>query len=272
MALIAVSALHAQYKVDTGDNKIVVTGKDGQQIINVAGELKTDRLSVEVLGMKLQLRNSDREEEARPAISKARLDRGHLAFLEIGYNYTMNHDYYYLDMIGAENYGFMERKDWRSLQVAVALTKISFDLDRSGSSSLLLGIQAVFNSYMLPDNIMLEKKNGMIIPVKMDEKFKKSYMYNLGFRFPIMFEVNAQYGLFVSWGAYIDVLTGNAAITRKPNTEMTSHYLNPVQAGVSMKIGWRGYYVYMNGSVTNLFKDGRGPMFNSATIGIGVDF
>ncbi len=284
LVFAAISSSYAQYDVNNDEGKVTVTGDGGKQIVNIVQEPQSDRLLVEVLGMKLQLRNGDSQKAPRPTyVPKFKPHGGHLALIELGYNYVQNQDYYYLEMMEVEDYDFLGYKSWKSLNINMTLSKISVDLERNGLASLTFGYQSVFHFQMLPNNIRLEKHKGMIVPVKADEPYKNSYIFTAGFRIPVIVELNdlprifgakesgKKSNWFMSCGLHLDILS-SMAVTRKPNTTERNIYNNSLQLGINARIGWGNYYVYMTRNITNVFKEDRGPFFNTSTVGIGFLF
>lgn len=268
LILAAAFPAFAQYTVDAGQDRIVIQGKDGQQVVNISSSPHgRERLSVEVLGMQVGFQSGDKG-EYKTVIGRPRLNRGHLAFLEIGWNQMVDVDYYLYD---EADHGFM-KNDWRSLQFGLTLAKMSFDLDRSGTTSFTIGWQGVWNTYQMSKYAALEKRGGIAYPVWSDTAHKSSRIFTLSLRVPFQFEINdGDSGWFWACGGYFGVAGGNA-ITKSPTRNVTNPYINPFEFGISLRMGWRGYYIYALGQYTNLFMNNRGPMFFTNTFGIGIDF
>lgn len=257
-----------QYKVNTVGEGFMVTGKDGSEIINISAAPQKNRFSVEVLGMQVQFRD-DGQAPAKSVISKPRIDRGHFAFLEFGVHVLNDVDYYMYDEKDA---GFMKKSDWKSFQWAFTFAKLSTDLDRSGTVSLAMALQWVFDDFVMDNNISLQKSGGMMVPVRADKPYDKSKLFVQSLRIPVVMELNFEHDLFISFGAYVSMVTNSNTKVKKPVERVENPYINPFQAGIMLKIGWRNYYFYGNSNITNLFKDGRGPMLTYFSYGIGVDF
>jgi len=273
LALFAVSASHAQYKVDKGDNRVLVTGKDGEQIVKISPDShKKDRFSVEILGMQIQFKGDEYNYTGdAPVITKPRYNRGHIAFFEVGFNGIGDVDYYmYAD---PADHGFVKTGyRWQNFQIAGTLAKFSMDLDRWGSTSFATAIQISIDDYVFDNNISLQKEGGMMIPVRSATPYKKSKLFTYSVRIPLMIETNFPKGFFMSWGVYFSMVANSNTKVKSPVERVYEPYINPLQAGIAAKVGWRDIYFYVYSSATNLFKDGMGPMFKYATMGIGIDF
>mgnify|MGYP004583738563 CR=1 FL=1 len=266
LALVAVSASHAQYKVDTGDNKIVVTGKDGEQIINIVPGEKNN-ISLEVLGFKVKLGS---EEQKAKEIQRRQHKRiyGNLGFIELGFNEIRYADY---SMYPEGSGGYFKTYSWQSWNFTMTIMNLSFKLNNSGSLAFTTGLQCTFNTFGLDRHFALTEQNGMVTPVRSDEPYKSSIIYQGGFRLPLYIDTNLSNGLYTSIGINLDFMGGDATV-RKPREVSCRPYFNNMQVSLGMKVGWRNVHIYMNIPMLDLFKNGRGPIVNYNSIGLGFDF
>jgi len=266
LALVTASASHAQYNVDAGDNRVLVTGKDGEQIVRIVPEQK-DNISLEVLGFKIKLgTGEEKADEIKIKPHKRRY--GNLGFIEIGTNEIRYADY---SMYPEGNGGYFKTYSWQSWNFTVTVMNLSFKLNPSGSLAFTTGIQSTFSTFGLDKHFALTEQNGMVTPVRSEEPYKTSMISLGGFRFPLYLDVNLSNGLYASFGINMDFMGGDA-IVRKPREISCRPYFNNFQVSMGMKVGWRNVHIYMNIPMLDMFKSGRGPIVNYNSIGVGFDF
>ena len=71
----------------------------------------------------------------------------------------------------------------------------------------------------------------------------------------------------------LDMLIGTKLIYKKPRTTVEGTVtLNPVQLGVTARVGWKRLYGYVNYSFNDVFKRGTGPEGKRLSVGVGLWF
>lgn len=265
IAATAVAA-HSQYKVNADGNSMIVTGKDGQQIINIVPERQNDKLSLEVLGFRVKL--GDKEKGAASSSLKRGPGSGKLGFIEVGINEIRYADY---SMYPEASRGFIKKYDWRSWHFGMTFLNLSFKLNASGTIAFTTGWQGTFHTFGVDKHFALTGQDGMLTPVKSDEPYKSSMIIIGGFRFPFQLDFNLKNGIFASLGVFVD-MTGGDAVVRKPAVWSGRPYFNNIQTGLSIKVGYRSVYIYTDMPMLDMFKSGRGPLVAYNTVGLGFIF
>lgn len=277
LTLTAVSALQAQYHVDTDGRKVLVTGKDGEQIIHMVSGPQ-NKISLEVLGFKVELGTKQKRSKAVDIIMDLSDvisgdvyqnvgTNAHISTLEIGWNYIPNDVDYYL--YGAENAGFMKRSDLRSFSAAVPFFTLAMNIDPSGTMSFTTGLVAKADFLTLNKHYTLDRQDGKVIPVGIDDPDKWSAMMFANLRVPFLVNFNLRHDVFFSIGFGLDFVNGFVV---SPQYKSGSFYIDPVQVAFIVKVGWKNIYLFANGQLTDVFTDGRGPVFRYSTFGLGFDF
>jgi hypothetical protein len=119
----------------------------------------------------------------------------------------------------------------------------------------------------------MEYRDGMMRPLAIDGEIKKSKMVASYFHVPITLDWNIKSDFFISAGVNVDILTGSHLKYKFPKTKIKEEItLNPVQVGLTARVGWKRIYVFTNYAFNDIFKEGTGPEGHRLSVGMGIGF
>lgn len=194
----------------------------------------------------------------------------HFALLELGTNSFVGANYSAYSDVEANNMMFNTN---RSFTFTANLGTLNISLNQKRSLALSFAFGATIDHYSFMSNHTLEFVDGMMRPVALDQGYTRSSMEASYFRMPVTLDWNITRTAFVSLGVNLDVLFGSSLIYKKPRTTIQNTVtLNPIQFGVTARVGWKRIYGYANYSFNDVFKRGTGPKGKRLSVGIGLWF
>lgn len=264
---------------EAGGNQSAISFQDetGNQVLDVSPDPESGGLSITVGGYQLvlsgkkdqsKLKTPDEEKKysSRIKIKKPKYD-GHLSTMEMGFNELLMLDY---SAYPANEQGFMELNNGRSMQVALNIFKVAAALNRAQTLGVSSSLGIVWNDYVFMNDITLERRDGMVHPVAIASTYKKTKLNTFALRIPLLLDLNFGKNFFLSAGFYGDLVLGSHTKIKFPKEKARNPYINVFQAGGTVRGGYGNFYVYGNYSATNLFKGGKGPGAQPLTIGLGL--
>lgn len=194
----------------------------------------------------------------------------HFAAVEIGANTLVNADYSAYPTEEANALIFSNKKAV-NCNINIGTANIPLNPRRTLVASIAFGF--AMENYTLADNYTLEFRDGMMRPVAIDGEVKKSKLMASYFHVPVVLDWNIKRHFFISAGVNIDVLINSQLKYKFPKTKIEDTItLNPVQVGLTARVGWKRLYAYVNYSFLEMFKHGTGPNGNRLSAGAGVWF
>lgn len=198
---------------------------------------------------------------------------GHWAAFELGFNgfYDTNYSMY-------NGYDFMDLNQPKSLEVNINFWEADIPIvdHRIG---LVSGMGWTMNNYKFDNPVTLQKVNGHISPVPLDEAgFKKSKLTVSYLTVPLLLEfqipVNGDSNqLFVSGGVVGGVNIGSHTKVKYNHSKSKDHgsfAINPFKYALTARVGMKDINLFANYSLSPLFKDGKGPELFPFTVGISL--
>lgn len=146
------------------------------------------------------------------------------------------------------------------------------------------GLGFNFNNYKFL-NKNLQLISGDSLTYSMDttsgNEYKKNKLNTAYLTVPLLFEVNLPkhnnfhllagvYGSLLIASHTKIVYNNNAGSSTAKNHELP--YLNPLQYGVTGRIGIGGFTLFANYNLSTLFKDDKGPELYPVNMGVAIDF
>lgn len=145
------------------------------------------------------------------------------------------------------------------------------------------GIGFNFNNYkFLNKNLRLFSTDSISYSLDtiMDNEYKKNKLNTAYLRVPILFEINLPkhnnfhllagvYGSLLIASHTKTVYNNNGTVTTKDHD---LPYLNPLQYGVTGRIGIKGFTLFADYNLSTLFKKNKGPELYPLNMGIALDF
>lgn len=194
----------------------------------------------------------------------------HFALFEFGTNSFVGADYSAYTPSEASDMMF---NVYRSFSFTANLGTLNVSLNQKRTLALSFAFSTTIDRYGFMSAHTLEFRDGMMRPVALDEGYTRSLMTASYFRLPVTLDWNITRTAFVSVGVNLDVLIGAKLIYKKPRTTVEGTVtLNPVQLGVTARVGWKRLYGYVNYSFNDLFKRGTGPEGKRLSVGVGLWF
>jgi hypothetical protein len=256
-------------------------------ITPAAAQSGDNQMSIRVAGYEVLLRGDDTDNTDDTAA------KGHERGMQRGPNWRRNQRFpgYYSGRIGflevgvpnlrtwGDSYaiypdsekGFMTPDLWKTDYVAFNISTISSALTRSGWLGATLAMGVAYNQFGLDQPVALTKVDHMLHPVAPDAPLKKSKIRSWWLHAPLVFEINPNRHFFISAGGYVDLLFWSSAKWKSPKQKLSNPYLNPIQLGLTARVGFREVYFFGNYALTDYFLKDKGPRLNQFTIGLGLN-
>ncbi len=194
----------------------------------------------------------------------------HLAIVEIGVNTLTNADY---SMYSPEEAAMMPFGSRKSVYTALNVTSMEVALNKRRTLGFQMGVGFSMENYTFADRYTLRYEDGLMRPVALDGDIKKSKLVANYLHMPFLLNWNIKRGFFISAGINLDILIGSHLAYKKPKTTIEGEVtLNPVQVGMTARIGWRKLYGFVNYSFMEMFRPNTGPGGKRLSAGIGLLF
>lgn len=194
----------------------------------------------------------------------------HFAALEIGSNIFTHTDYSAYSPEEAAQLAFTNSK---SIYMAFNCVTMNVALNRSRSLAFSMAVGFTSENFTFAGKYTMENRDGMMHAVALDPSTKKSKIMTTSLHIPLTFDWNIDRNWFISAGASIDILLASSMVYKKPRTTIEGiATLNPIQVGVTARIGWRRLYGFINYSPMEMFKPGTGPEIHRMSVGAGIWF
>lgn len=194
----------------------------------------------------------------------------HLAAVELGGNYLVGTNYVGYTDEEANLIGFINHK-------SICLTTNIFTLNAAITKNNLLtfdlGFGITAENYSLNNDVSLEYTDGKLQPVMLDPATKKSKLRTTYLHIPAIFNINIARNFFVGVGANFDVLLSSRLEYKKPQHSVNGTMpLNPIQVGITGRIGWKRLYAFVNYSPMNFYKSETNIKGHRLSAGAGIWF
>jgi hypothetical protein len=249
---------------------IVPLSSEAQFAFEIVNE-KPNQMSVRVGGYELLLEQHVRHLDKRSKRSFPIPYGGRIGTWEIGFNGfdTRSNSY---SMYPTEEQGFMELNIAKSIHITFNMFTFSTSFTQNNVLGLTMGIGLTSNNYVFDTQSRYAKIGRMIHPVSPETNLKKSKLSTFALHIPMALELNPSRNFFISVGGYADLMLKSRLKSKFPKEKVWSPYTNFLQAGVTVRAGFRSIYLFGNYAITEMFKNGRGPALNPYTFGFGFGF
>lgn len=244
-----------------------------------AAQENPNQMSIRVAGYEVLLKeneeNADEWKWGDSGRSKLRRNQsgygGRMGFFEIGFNFFRSCDDSY-NAYPASEKGFMELDVALSEHFTFNHTTFSTPLTRSGWLGMTLALGLSYNGYALDEATALAKTDGMLRPVASAQSYKRSKLRSWWTHIPLVLEINPNRNFFISAGGYADFMFWSDAKWKKPKEKLSNPYINPIQLGLTARVGFREIYFFGNYAITDFFRPNKGPRLNPYSFGLGFGF
>lgn len=276
LALLATGAVHAQETSNENKDNVIYIDSDGSSSISS----NNGNLSIMLNGSHFEIGNGKIEhvetitkKSQRAYFGFMGLDSpsfNHIAWFEIGANTFVNTDY---SMYSPEEANALMFSSTKSLNYSFNMCTLNVPLTLSRSFVFSMAFGFTLEDYAFNDNYTIKYEDGMMHPVPLDGKIKKSKLSTSYFHIPMMFDWNIKRNFFMAAGVNLDILMGSTTRYKFPKTTVQDKItVSPIQVGATARIGWKRLYGYVNYSFIDLFREGTGPKGKRLSAGLGIWF
>lgn len=197
-------------------------------------------------------------------------DFNHFAAFEFGTNTLVGLDY---SAYTPEEASQMMFNDSKAFNFTVNMATINVALNKSRSLAFSMAIGMMEDRYTFMDMYTLECRDGMMHPVALDGGYSKSQLRVSYVHVPMTLDWTIGRSAFIAAGVNLDILSTTNLLYKKPRTQISDTVtINPVQVGVTLRVGWKRLYGYANYSFMDMYKSGTGPKGKRLSAGIGIWF
>lgn len=192
--------------------------------------------------------------------------KGHIALIEFGFNnFTKPKPTF--------NNGELDLNMAKSIYVGWNIVTFSFPLNKSNTLGISTALGLVWRNFVMENNYVLENVEGGLLPMPIDPSYKKSKYNTFSFKIPVVLEYDLGKNFFVSAGLYADILVSSQTKIKDPKEKRKGDlYSNPIGAGVTMRAGYKRFYLFGDAGLVNVFNKNHAPKTKPWTIGVGLGF
>ncbi len=233
-----------------------------------------NRMSIRVAGYEVTLNGKKEETDNELDWFRSQYNDGYggrIGLFEFGYSGFRSFGNSYAAYPDTEH-GFMNLDRVGSFHVAINFSTLSTSLLRNRKLGVTMVIGVAYNGYTLDKPVALDKIDGMLRPLEPDDPLKWTKLRSWWGHFPLVLELNPTRDFFVSAGGYADFLLWSDAKWKSPKNKLADPYINPLQLGLTARIGFREWYFFGNYALTEFFQAGKGPRYKPWTFGFGFGF
>lgn len=195
---------------------------------------------------------------------------------------------------------FMQLDAWRSRFFAINFMeqKVEFGSHHAG---LMTGLGLEWANYHLINNVQLAYNADSVYGIVVDDPtFTKNKLRQTGLRVPLMLEFNTKRAPLPTTAEEVKALEKKGGYSRKGNFHVAmgvvgswyfdtmykqkytafgdkqkdrssgDFHLLPYRAAASVRIGWGAWNFFGEYALTDLFKDGKGPMLTPINVGLTI--
>jgi hypothetical protein len=200
---------------------------------------------------------------------------GHWGGFDIGINGLLNEDY---KIETPQDYEFLDQKMEKSINIGLNIYEQNFNLIGE-NFGLTTGLGLEWNNYRFKNNAVISNLDTLAgyLDVIDDPRFVKSKLVTTYLTLPIMFELQSNsYSKVNSFHLGVGVLSGLRIGTHtklvdendKKDKDHGSTAMSPFKLELMARAGWGKLNIFAKYSLTQLFKENRGPEVYPFAIGI----
>ncbi len=207
--------------------------------------------------------------------------KGHWSFFEMGVNSFAHVDYSdYFAYAGPSSYydpTFMDINHNKSMEVNINLFKVSFGLQKKHNDiGFVTGLGLNFNDYRFSNFNTIKNMYGYVHPAPIPGQDLRKTKLSTGYlTVPLLLEFHVPNGtgLWMSIGVIGGLKMGShtkVIIDGKKTKDHNDFNINPFRGGSTVRLGYKGFNIFGTYYFTPFFRNGRGPVMDPFTIGIGL--
>ena len=176
----------------------------------------------------------------------------HVALIELGRNMLIGNQF---NGYTAEQQEQLSLSAHKSVICTANIFTLNAPLTRNNSLAFTTALGFTNENYVFRNDVTVDYINQQFEAVPLSSDIKKSKMRLTYLHIPILFDWNIDKNFFISVGANIDILIDSTLKYKHPKVKMDNNLpYNPVQVGISGRIGWKRLYAFVNYSPMNLYQ------------------
>jgi hypothetical protein len=241
---------------------------------NAFGQENPDQMSIRVAGYEVRLNGEDDPSEnknwRRHPFAPTSSYSGRIGLLEVGQPFFRSYDNSYAAYPASEK-GFMTLNKFNTEYIAFNFSTFSTSLVRGQWLGATMGLGVAYTGYSLDQPTALANTDRMLHPIATENTLDKSKIRSWWMHVPLVLEFNPTRDFFVSAGGYMDAMIWSGAKWKSPKQKLSNTYMNPLQLGLTARIGFRNFYFFGKYSLSEFFIKDKGPRLNQYTFGMGFN-
>ncbi len=264
-AVTAIDKVSAQNITVSDDTSIIVIDDKGVNVVDIKPE--DDNYRFRIAGYEISVGEiSEKRRHSDPDRHRNNYFSMSFAF---GFSNFMDIDY--PDSWGAGDP--MDLNIGKSIEINWGLANIHFGLGSRCESNIKTGLNLVWNNYTFSEKVTFDKVNGVLQPVPItSDKYKKSKLTTFGLRVPLELNLVLSDHLSISAGVFGQANLKSYTKVKYPVDKQYNMYVNPFSYGFTAKLGFSWFSIYADYTMTELFKEDKGPEMNVLTVGLSFGF
>lgn len=258
----------AQNITVSDDTTVIIIDNDGDNVVDIKPE--DDNYRFRIAGYEISVGETARKRNNDNYSNFHSNSYFGLSFA-FGFSNFMELDY---PDSWVRNHPMMDLNVGKSIEINVGLPRIHFGFGKRHESGIRTGLNFVWNNYTFAEKVTLKKDGGVLLPDDdiTSDKFEKSKLTTFGLRIPL--EINIAFSdLFsISAGVFGQANLKSYTKVKYPVEKQYNMYINPFSYGFSAKLGFSWFSIYADYTMTELFKEDKGPETNVLTVGLSFGF
>lgn len=168
---------------------------------------------------------------------------------------------------------FMELQHGKSVHFGSDMFCLSVRLNRKNTIRFSTGVSLGLDNYRLADNtVTLLRRDGRIVPVKLEEPADKSKFVTMNCGLPLRLTFEPVRHLQLSALVSCDFAIGISSIYKHPYVNHELSGLNPVQVSTGAEVTYHSIGFFVRYGLTPLFRSGQGPECRPLSFGITISY
>lgn len=275
LGIIAVGAVSAQEVEARAEEKVVYLDSEGNNTISS----NNGNLNITLNGSRIEIGDGRIDYDTTPKRPQRAYfgfmgigspSFNHIALFEIGANMLVDTDY---SMYSPEDANALMFSSTKNINYSFNVCTLNVPLTTSRSLVFSMALGFTIEDYMFNDNYTFKCQDGMMRPVALEGSIKNSKFNTSYVHLPLILDWNIKHDLFFAAGVNLDILMSTQVRYKFPKTIIQERVtVNPVQVGVTARVGWKRLYGYVNYSFIDLFREGTGPKGKRLSAGVGIWF
>ena len=175
-----------------------------------------------------------------------------------------------MDMLGLDNL--------RSMHVTSHFLPTRVTLFGNGAVNLKSAISLDFNNFRYKDDFILSPDANYVTPVASAEPLKKNKLVTTFVQLPLLLnfktrpsrESSVEFSVGGYAGYLLDAKTKRMDSENKKIKDHNDYNINPMKYGLTARLDFKWFDVYVNYNLSNFFADGQGPKTQIVEAGVNL--